>query len=94
MGLVIVAGIFEQVWVAQVEGLKDDHVKSEVMVKYLTRLVEDIMGLSTFHGHLWLSKLGGVHYTLLRDIKIELFNPSRHHKDVLRLENFFIIGHE
>lgn len=41
MTLVMIPGIFEQLQTAQTEGLEENHVKEEVMVKQHARLVED-----------------------------------------------------
>ena len=56
---------FEKIQVAQAKGLKEDHVKSEVMVKQQARLVEGIRVLRTFQRRLWIPKVGGVCDTLL-----------------------------
>lgn len=52
MGLIVILGIFEQIRDVQAKGSKEDHLKSEVMVKQQVHLVEDSWGLKTFRGRL------------------------------------------
>lgn len=65
--LVVIPSIFEQLWAARIEGLKENHVNKEVKVKKWARLVKDKRGFLTFQGRLWVLKVGGVRDTLLQD---------------------------
>ncbi|XP_052620961.1 uncharacterized protein LOC111893627 [Lactuca sativa] len=67
MELVVVPNIFYQIRASQIEGLKEENMKDEVMVRQHELLVEDKRGLKTFRGRLWVPKVGGARDTLLRD---------------------------
>ncbi|GKD55725.1 hypothetical protein Tco_1289112 [Tanacetum coccineum] len=48
----VVSGLFDQIWAAQIEALKDENLKSEQMLKRYLLLDDDKRGLKTFEGRL------------------------------------------
>ena len=67
MKVAAVPDIFEQIRLAQVEGLKEEKLKEEVMIKQKEELKDDSRGLKTFQGRIWIPKTGGVRDILLQD---------------------------
>ncbi|GJY88661.1 putative reverse transcriptase domain-containing protein [Tanacetum coccineum] len=67
MSLVITPDIFEKIRLAQEEGLMEENVKNETMIKQQEKLGLDSQKLRTYQGRVWIPKVGGIHVILLRD---------------------------
>ena len=52
---------------AQVEALKEENLKGEVMMKQKSLLEEDSRGLKLFQGRIWVPHIGGIREILLED---------------------------
>ncbi|GJU61174.1 hypothetical protein Tco_1238940 [Tanacetum coccineum] len=60
MSLVVVPDLFERIRAAQEKGLKDENLKSEVMLKQKEVLGKNNRGLKTFQGRIWVPKVEGI----------------------------------
>ncbi|KAI3728470.1 hypothetical protein L6452_17107 [Arctium lappa] len=63
----VVSSLVESIKTWQVEALKEQNLKSEIMVKQSELLTEDSRGLKLFQGRIWVPKLGGNRELLLED---------------------------
>ncbi|KAJ9540615.1 hypothetical protein OSB04_027121 [Centaurea solstitialis] len=63
----VVSSLMERIKTSQTEALREENLKSEVMVKQKELLTEDSRGLKLFQGRIWVPKLGGNRELLLDD---------------------------
>ncbi|KAI3771932.1 hypothetical protein L6452_03104 [Arctium lappa] len=63
----VVSSLVESIKTWQVEALKEQNLKSEIMVKQRELLTEDSRGLKLFQGRIWVPKLGGNRELFLED---------------------------
>ncbi|KAI3735990.1 hypothetical protein L6452_15519 [Arctium lappa] len=63
----VVSSFLENIKSCQTEALKEENLKSEVMVKQSGVLTEDSCGLKLFQGRIWVPKLGGNRELLLEE---------------------------
>ncbi|KAI3669787.1 hypothetical protein L6452_41194 [Arctium lappa] len=63
----VVSSLMENIKMWQVEALKEQNLKFEIMVKQSELLTEDSRGLKLFQGRIWVPKLGGNRELLLED---------------------------
>ena len=68
MSLVVVPDIFEKIRIAQIEGLKAENRKGELMERKYLELSTVNRGLKLFRDRIWVPKHGGVRDLLLSDV--------------------------
>ncbi|KAI3505152.1 hypothetical protein L1887_27074 [Cichorium endivia] len=61
------SNLIERIKEAQVEALKEENLKGEIMVKQKLLLEEDSRGLKLFQGRIWVPSIGGIRKILLED---------------------------
>ncbi|XP_071714817.1 uncharacterized protein [Rutidosis leptorrhynchoides] len=72
MRIEIVSDLVDRLKITQLEALRDEHLKSELMVKRKEELMNDSRGLKTYRERVWVSLLGG-----LRDLILNKAHKSR-----------------
>ncbi|KAI3746253.1 hypothetical protein L6452_08678 [Arctium lappa] len=63
----VVSSLLESIKRSQVEALREENLKAEVMSKQKELLTEDGRGLKLFQGRIWVPKLGGNRELLLEE---------------------------
>ncbi|KAJ9555926.1 hypothetical protein OSB04_010540 [Centaurea solstitialis] len=63
----VVSSLLERIKTSQTEGLQEENLKDEVMVKQKELLTEDSRGLKLFQGRIWVPKVGGNRELLLNE---------------------------
>ncbi|KAJ9551398.1 hypothetical protein OSB04_015443 [Centaurea solstitialis] len=63
----VVSSLMERIKASQTEALREENLKSEVMVKQKELLTEDSRGLKLFQGRIWVPKIGGNRELLLEE---------------------------
>ena len=63
----VISNLIERIKDAQVEALKEENLKGEVMMKQKSLLEEDSRGLKLFQGKIWVPNIGGIREILLED---------------------------
>ncbi|KAJ9545341.1 hypothetical protein OSB04_025048 [Centaurea solstitialis] len=61
----VVSSLMEKIKASQMESLREENLKNEVMVKQKELLTEDSRGLKLFQGRIWVPKIGGNRELLL-----------------------------
>ncbi|KAI3792869.1 hypothetical protein L2E82_06760 [Cichorium intybus] len=63
----VISDLIERIKEAQIEALKEENLKGEVMVKQKSLLEEDNRGLKLFQGRIWVPNIGGIREIILED---------------------------
>ncbi|KAI3701792.1 hypothetical protein L6452_27141 [Arctium lappa] len=63
----LVSSLVEKIKEVQIEALKEENLKDEVMTKQRLLLTEDSRGIKCFNGRVWVPKFGGCRELLLED---------------------------
>ncbi|KAI3758554.1 hypothetical protein L6452_06121 [Arctium lappa] len=63
----VISSLMDDIKASQVEALREENLKAEIMVKQREQLTEDNCGLKLFQGRIWVPKIGGNRELLLAE---------------------------
>ncbi|XP_071687339.1 uncharacterized protein [Rutidosis leptorrhynchoides] len=78
MRIEIVSDLIERLKMTQLEALRDEHLKSELLVKRKKDLIDDSRGLKTFNNRIWVPLLGELRELIMNEKDIAHFVEKCH----------------